>query len=157
VRVDIVQLGIAADPPIFLQLTGGGPVSAACGAPGVDRALKLVRHSMWSAPQSCRLLPSIPRVAPSALAAHAAGERRPMMMTRRAERMARLWQMAPGNAGHRGNARSTVAPESACTCAQGRTNWGMIDLRTQESVGSGGERQKLVCSGRRTKERYRVD
>ena len=32
----------------------------------------------------------------------------------------------------------------------------MIDLRTQESVGSGGE-QKLVCSGRRTEERYRVD
>ena len=33
----------------------------------------------------------------------------------------------------------------------------LIDLRTQESEGSGGERQKLVCSGRRTKERYRVD
>ena len=32
----------------------------------------------------------------------------------------------------------------------------VIDLRTQESVGSGGE-QKLVCSGRRTEERYRVD
>ena len=32
----------------------------------------------------------------------------------------------------------------------------LIDLRTQESVGSGGE-QKLVCSGRRTEERYRVD
>ena len=33
----------------------------------------------------------------------------------------------------------------------------LIDLRTQESEGSGGERQKLVCSGRRTEERYRVD
>ena len=33
----------------------------------------------------------------------------------------------------------------------------LIDLRTQESVGSGGVRQKLVCSGRRTEERYRVD
>ena len=32
----------------------------------------------------------------------------------------------------------------------------LIDLRTQESEGSGGE-QKLVCSGRRTEERYRVD
>ena len=27
-------------------------------------------------------------------------------------------------AGHCVNARSTVAPEFACTCAQGRTNWG---------------------------------
>jgi len=29
-----------------------------------------------------------------------------------------------GDAGHCVNARSTVAPGFACTCAQGRTNWG---------------------------------
>ena len=52
-----------SEPALVTSLAGGAPVSAACGAPGVDRAPKLVRHSMWSAPQSCRLLPSIPRVA----------------------------------------------------------------------------------------------
>jgi len=59
----LAQLGIAANRPIWAQLTRRRAVSAAEYAPGVAPMTKVAPQRMWSVPQSRPLLASIPRVA----------------------------------------------------------------------------------------------